>query len=134
MKTVQKIILLIAIIIPIFFYFQEFFIIDSCLNKGGSYDYKNMICDYQQNHQFIPFFERTYLFRDLGIWFIICSLIFFSTFKTKTIKLTIFMIATVLCMKYMIFILEDGWKDIKYNKSGYLYWVTSPVAGEFMHD
>jgi len=39
-------------------YGYEYMEVDSCLNLGGSYDYKNSKCDKKENHVFVPYNER----------------------------------------------------------------------------
>lgn len=33
---------------------QEFLEVDACLDSGGSYDYKNKVCDFKQSHPYAP--------------------------------------------------------------------------------
>ena len=39
-------------------YGYEFMEVDSCLNLGGSYDYKNSKCDKKENHIYVSYSER----------------------------------------------------------------------------
>jgi len=32
--------------------------IDGCLDAGGSYDYINSVCDFTENHEYLPVFDR----------------------------------------------------------------------------
>ncbi|MEN6348891.1 MAG: hypothetical protein ABFD08_05750 [Syntrophomonas sp.] len=36
----------------------EYMEVDSCLDSGGSYDYKNSKCDKNENHVFVSYGER----------------------------------------------------------------------------
>jgi len=84
---IRIILIILALIAPIragWIYAGEAMVIDSCLNKGGSYDYQNMRCDFEQNHQFIPFSKRhPNHFRNSGIWFGAFSLVLIGTFIIK---------------------------------------------------
>jgi hypothetical protein len=39
-------------------YGQEFLDVDSCLDRGGSYDYEKNKCDFNESHPYIPYTER----------------------------------------------------------------------------
>jgi hypothetical protein len=39
-------------------YGSEFLEVDSCLDRGGSYDYTNSKCDVNENHPYISYVER----------------------------------------------------------------------------
>jgi hypothetical protein len=36
----------------------QFVAIDGCLDAGGSYDYINSVCDFTENHEYFPVFDR----------------------------------------------------------------------------
>ena len=62
----------------------EFLQVDSCLDQGGSYDYKNMRCDFEQSHEYIPFSKRhPNHFQNAGIWFGAFGLVLIVTFTIK---------------------------------------------------
>jgi hypothetical protein len=39
-------------------YGSEFLDVDSCLDRGGSYDYAKNKCDFNENHPYIPYVGR----------------------------------------------------------------------------
>ena len=39
-------------------YAHEFWVVDGCLDGGGSFDYTSGTCDHQENHPYIPFAAR----------------------------------------------------------------------------
>jgi len=39
-------------------YANEFFVVDRCLDIGGSYDYSRGVCDSSRNHPYVPFSSR----------------------------------------------------------------------------
>jgi hypothetical protein len=39
-------------------YGSEFLEVDSCLDRGGSYDYTKHKCDFNKNHPYIPYIGR----------------------------------------------------------------------------
>ncbi len=39
-------------------FLMEFSAVDRCLDAGGSFDYSNQVCDYESNHQDIPYGGR----------------------------------------------------------------------------
>jgi len=36
----------------------EFMAVDACLDGSGSFDYTRSVCDHEQNHSYVPVFER----------------------------------------------------------------------------
>lgn len=36
---------------------KAFFASGDCVSSGGSYDYSAGLCDFSQNHQFVPFYR-----------------------------------------------------------------------------
>jgi hypothetical protein len=48
-------ILIAAVVLP---YAYEFFVVDDCLNLGGSYDYSRGACDHEENHPYNPYTRR----------------------------------------------------------------------------
>ena len=36
----------------------EFMAVDACIDGGGSFDYTRSICDREQNHSYVPLYER----------------------------------------------------------------------------
>ena len=44
-------------------YWRELWLVDACLDQGGSFDYKHMRCDFNTAHAATPFFSR-----HEGIW------------------------------------------------------------------
>lgn len=48
-------VLLLAVVVP---YTRELFVVDACLDGGGSFDYAVGVCDHQKNHPFVPFTAR----------------------------------------------------------------------------
>jgi len=87
MKLIRLIILILALTAPIragWIFVNEFMAVDTCLDRGGSYDYRNMRCDFEQSHQYISFSERyPNRFRNSGIWFGACSLVLLGSFGIK---------------------------------------------------
>ena len=73
MKLIRALPIILALGAPIragFVYMNEAIDVDNCLDQGGSYDYKNMTCDFEMNHKYIPFSKRhPNHFRNSGIWF-----------------------------------------------------------------
>ena len=116
MKKARIMIIVLAIIIPILIYLDEWSTITSCLDYGGSYDYQNMICDMNKNHQFIQFLERhPYFFIDLLIWFAIFSLIYWATFKIKIKPYIVILLLTLMTIAlFMQFIAYSVVKE-EYN-------------------
>jgi len=54
---------------------SELLAVDSCLDRGGSYDYAAGICDFQKSHAYAPSF-RVYLLAALvavmaGSWLVV---------------------------------------------------------------
>jgi|WetSurMetagenome_2_1015567.scaffolds.fasta_scaffold00201_1 hypothetical protein len=39
-------------------YGYEFFDVNTCLDLGGSYDYEKYLCDKEENHPYIPYWNR----------------------------------------------------------------------------
>ncbi|MGC2185634.1 MAG: hypothetical protein WA637_20370, partial [Terriglobales bacterium] len=39
-------------------YAREFLRVDSCLDRGGSYDYMVQACDFHNSHLFVPYSKR----------------------------------------------------------------------------
>ncbi len=39
-------------------YFSELANVNECIRAQGSYDYLRMVCDFDQQHPFIPYFAR----------------------------------------------------------------------------
>jgi hypothetical protein len=39
-------------------YLKESFAVDRCLDHGGSYDYLRQLCDYQNDHAYLAWYER----------------------------------------------------------------------------
>ena len=61
MQRIRLIALLFAISLPVYLasiFMQELSEIDSCLDRGGSFNYSTMTCDLNDNHQYIPFSHR----------------------------------------------------------------------------
>jgi len=87
MKLIRIILVALALFAPIragWIYMTEFLEVDLCLDQGGSYDYKNMRCDFDQSHEYIPFSVRhPNHVQNAGIWLGGFSLILLGTFKTK---------------------------------------------------
>ncbi len=132
MKKAQIIIIVLAILIPILIYLDEWSTIDSCLDHGGSYDYQNMICDKNKNHQFIPFIERhPYFFVDLIIWFAIFSLIYWATLKIKIKPYIVILLLTLMTMalfvQFIIYSVEKEYHahDNDKNKMRFFYCFTA---------
>lgn len=40
------------------FYFSELSVVNECARDQGSFDYIRVMCDFQNKHPFIPYFER----------------------------------------------------------------------------
>jgi hypothetical protein len=47
-----------SLIVPAVVYLRELLAVDTCLDRGGSFDYSAGRCDFNQNHPFVPFHER----------------------------------------------------------------------------
>lgn len=66
MKRAQWVILAALLAAPLGLtgvYLHEFWVVDSALDTGASYDYRTGQADYEHNHPYIPFSERH------GKWF-----------------------------------------------------------------
>jgi len=60
-------------------YLSELIEVDSCLDRGGSFNYGEMKCDFENNHEYIPFHQR-----HAGL--LLLALIGFSTATTIIVK------------------------------------------------
>lgn len=61
MKIVRVLAWVVLVEAPLFLsfgYVREALLVDSCLDRGGSFDYLRMICDHELNHAFLPYSQR----------------------------------------------------------------------------
>ncbi len=40
------------------FYFSELSVVNDCIRSQGSFDYVRVMCDFQEQHPFVSYFER----------------------------------------------------------------------------
>ena len=57
-KVIAWVMLLGAPLLLSFSYVREVWLVDSCLDSGGSFDYLRMICDRDVSHAFVPYSQR----------------------------------------------------------------------------
>jgi hypothetical protein len=61
MRTLGITFIVLGILLPtphVAVFASEFLAIDTCLDRGGSFDYDRMQCDYEQNHPYVSFSAR----------------------------------------------------------------------------
>jgi len=61
MRRLRLVTLILTISLPLYLiciFLQEWSVVDSCLDSGGSFDYSTMTCDHKNNHPYIPFGQR----------------------------------------------------------------------------
>lgn len=57
-KSLVIFILVIPAVILAGFYMRELYLVDTCIDSGGSFNYTTMTCDLSVLHQYIPFVAR----------------------------------------------------------------------------
>ena len=57
-KTLVILVLVLPAILLGGLYVREMFLVDACLDLGGSFDYATMTCDPVSTHPYIPFLVR----------------------------------------------------------------------------
>lgn len=57
-KTLVILILVLPAVILVGLYVREWFQVDACLDRGGSFNYTKMTCDLAVSHPYIPFLAR----------------------------------------------------------------------------
>lgn len=58
MLRVGLLLLIVPAALLMFFYFYEQAAIDACLDQGGSFNYRDALCDMESAHPFIPLIAR----------------------------------------------------------------------------
>ena len=65
-------------------YIHDQVIIDSCLDKGGSFNYQTFTCDMENSHTIIPYFQARYpRYGGITIGYLIFFLGCYIVFKIK---------------------------------------------------
>ena len=65
MKIIRIILAVLALMAPVWVgwvYISEADKADICLDQGGSYDYINSVCSFEEGYPFIPFFGAFFSF------------------------------------------------------------------------
>ncbi len=57
-KTLVIFVLIIPAILLAGLYARELYLVDLCIDHGGSFDYTSMTCDPASSHPYIPFLAR----------------------------------------------------------------------------
>lgn len=57
-KTLVLLVLTIPALILAGLYLHEFYLVDACIDSGGSFDYATMTCDPSTSHPCVPFLAR----------------------------------------------------------------------------
>jgi len=57
-KTLLILVLIIPAVILAGIYVRELYLVDTCIDSGGSFNYTTMTCDLSVVHQYIPFVAR----------------------------------------------------------------------------
>lgn len=58
---------LLALLTPLGLYLHEAVSVDTCLDRGGSYNYRLAACDFKESHPYVPFLERYVLVTTIGL-------------------------------------------------------------------
>jgi len=61
-KTLLILVLIIPAVILAGFYVRERYLVDTCIDNGGSFNYTTMTCDLSVSHPYIPFVARHRVF------------------------------------------------------------------------
>lgn len=61
-KTLLILVLIIPAVILAGFYVRERYLVDTCIDNGGSFNYTTMTCDLSVSHPYIPFVYRHRVF------------------------------------------------------------------------
>ncbi len=73
MWTIRIAVLAVAVSMPLWagvVYLREAYVVDRCLDQGGSFNYETMSPDFEQSHPYVPFGSRhPYLLKTATIWF-----------------------------------------------------------------
>ena len=75
---------MVILVFTVWTYLNEAKVADECLTQGGSYDYENKICDFENDHSFTPFSKRHPILLSLSSIGFITTMIL--TTKKKTIQ------------------------------------------------